>query len=487
MVLGPLGDAVEAVGDAARSVYDGVTGTVASVFGSDPSGNDGGSSVWEAWGHPELYSMVRDTVSPGDIQEGAAAYHQVGTRIRESFDGFVGDLEGIVQGGWRGQSAEAATGALAPLRDWSGQLSAAVGQTGEVMGASGESAEQARRDVPEPVDFNAAQTLRSAGSGLLSGGPAGALLGGGMDAVAQERAQDEARAEAVRVMNTSYSPPLLEGRDSVPEYPRPINPTTVAPEAPPIGGPSLNPGGPGGPEPSGGGSAGGLGGGSTGGQSYQPYQQPGGGVSSPAASSSGPVGTGGQAAPGGLGGSQPPGGGPAGAGGPVSPGMAPVAGGFGGTGSGQARPGARAGGAGGAGGAMRGGGSRGGGSAGGGFGPRGSGGGGSAAGGPGGSGQRPSWSSGGGSSGGGGGQGGGGQGAGGAAAAAGRAGGGAGRGAAMPFGALGAGRGPGGEDSEHQRKILIEADRDAIVGQLDAVAPPVIGEDPDVYQRDDHR
>jgi hypothetical protein len=49
----------------------------------------------------------------------------------------------------------------------------------------------------------------------------------------------------------------------------------------------------------------------------------------------------------------------------------------------------------------------------------------------------------------------------------------------------GAGRGQGGEDSEHQPKFMIEADPDAIVGQIDPVAPPVIGEDPDIYQRRD--
>jgi len=32
---------------------------------------------------------------------------------------------------------------------------------------------------------------------------------------------------------------------------------------------------------------------------------------------------------------------------------------------------------------------------------------------------------------------------------------------------------------------MIEADPDAIVGQIDPVAPPVIGADPDVYQRRD--
>lgn len=48
----------------------------------------------------------------------------------------------------------------------------------------------------------------------------------------------------------------------------------------------------------------------------------------------------------------------------------------------------------------------------------------------------------------------------------------------------GGGRGQGGDDAEYRRKIMLEEDADAIVGKIDAVAPPVIGEDPDVYRRE---
>ncbi|MGH3980692.1 MAG: hypothetical protein ACRDRZ_17115, partial [Pseudonocardiaceae bacterium] len=48
----------------------------------------------------------------------------------------------------------------------------------------------------------------------------------------------------------------------------------------------------------------------------------------------------------------------------------------------------------------------------------------------------------------------------------------------------GAGRGRGGEDTEHQRAgYLVERDENAIIGEIPATAPPVIGEEPDVYQR----
>jgi len=49
---------------------------------------------------------------------------------------------------------------------------------------------------------------------------------------------------------------------------------------------------------------------------------------------------------------------------------------------------------------------------------------------------------------------------------------------------MGGGGGRGQGDSERTRPSwLVESDETAIVGKIDAVAPPVIGEDPDVYQR----
>lgn len=52
----------------------------------------------------------------------------------------------------------------------------------------------------------------------------------------------------------------------------------------------------------------------------------------------------------------------------------------------------------------------------------------------------------------------------------------------MPMG-MGAGRGQGGEDSEHRRKYLVEEDENAIAGVLPPTLPVggVIGEDPPSY------
>ncbi|MGH3979167.1 MAG: hypothetical protein ACRDRZ_09235, partial [Pseudonocardiaceae bacterium] len=296
-----LEDAIDTVKGKTIELVDGATDTIRSVFGHDPSGDDGESSVWEAWGHPELYSMVQETVYPPDIQQGVSEFGQVSKSIGEVFGDIVNDLNGIVQGGWRGQAADEAVGALTPIRDWSAELSATVSRTQDLMGLSGESAERTKLDIPPPVEFDTAQALRSAGVGMLVGRTSGAVMAGGIDAVAQERAQDEARIEAVRVMNTTYSPPLLESKDSVPTYPRLTNPTALVPEIPPQrrSGPALGERAPGVP---------GSGDTATGGQAQQQPQvygsgaHPPGGVASPpaAAGQPGPVGTGSQSVPGGL-------------------------------------------------------------------------------------------------------------------------------------------------------------------------------------------
>ncbi len=47
---------------------------VADVLGfGGTSGNDHGSSNWAAWGHPEIRSMLDNTVDPANVHEAAAA------------------------------------------------------------------------------------------------------------------------------------------------------------------------------------------------------------------------------------------------------------------------------------------------------------------------------------------------------------------------------------------------------------------------------
>ena len=457
--------------DAVDNFMGAVAKPVLDLFDvGESSGDDGGSSNWAAWGHPEIRSMLDTSVNPEHIYQGAAAWSAKGTAAADIVTGLTADLKGIVTGGWQGESADAANASLGPITDWATCLSEAVDHTGQLMGVSGDAAGQAKVTVPPAESHDWGETLRSFGSG----GPVGAVG----DAIAQDNAQAESHARAVQIMNSVYSAPINENRAAVPAYPALTDPTLHPPETPPGGGRVPGTGEPG-PRMAGDGSPAGGGGGPAGdGGGHTPYEPSnGGGASGPGGGV--PAGTGGQASPfqpgagqsvggqgagggGHLAGGQ--GGGAAGGGGvPVMPPAAMGGGSVGGAGAGGSRAGGAGGGRfGGAGGGGRVGGAGGrfggGGAAGGqaGFGPRGSGG----------------------AAGGGAGQGMAGRGGGapfGAGGAGARGGMGGGMGAGM-MGA-GAGRGRGGEDTEHERpSYLIEMDD--VFNDGRKVAPPVIGEDP---------
>ncbi|HEX2297250.1 MAG TPA: hypothetical protein VHH34_01825, partial [Pseudonocardiaceae bacterium] len=211
-------------------------GTVTSVFGGgDPSGNDGGSSNWAAWGHEEIRAMLDDSVHPGTIGEGAQVWNQRSREASDIISTFTRDLRATVSGGWRGTAADAAMASLDPVDQWSTSLNQASDYTTRLVDHSGSAVGQAKDMVPDPVSHNWGRTV----GGFALGGPFGA----GIDAVAQDRAQEQARLEAVRIMTGVYSTPINENRAAVPTYPQLADPTLQPPEQPPITGPSPGGGG----------------------------------------------------------------------------------------------------------------------------------------------------------------------------------------------------------------------------------------------------
>lgn len=462
--MGFLPDAVDKAASEVSERLGEVAKPVLDLFDvGEASGDDGGSSNWAAWGHPEIREMLDSSVTPEDIHAGAQAWSVQGKKAADIITGLTSDLNGIVTGGWRGDSAKAAVGSLGPITEWSSRLGEAVDRTNRLMDASGEAAGQAKAAVPQPLSHDWGGSVRS----FATGGAVGSVR----DAVAQDNAQAEARAQAVQIMTRVYSAPINDNRAAVPVYPQLDDPTLQPPEPSPDPGPVQPWPAPGGRGDGGGVPGGGGGGSAGGGGGYSPYQAVG-GAGAGGGGGGVPVGTGGQGAPfqPGAGGGQPVGGQGGGAAGgagvPVMPPAAMGGGAVGGAGAGGSRAGGAGGGRfGGAGGGGRVGGAGGrfggGGAAGGqaGFGPRGSGG-----------------AAGGGSAGGSAAQGGMGRGGGAGGGAAGARGGmGGGMGGGM-MGA-GAGRGRGGEDTEHERpSYLIEMND--VFNDGRKVAPPVIGEDP---------
>ncbi|MGH3776611.1 MAG: PPE domain-containing protein [Pseudonocardiaceae bacterium] len=261
---------------------------VADLLGlGGPSGTDGGSSNWAAWGHAEIRSMLDTSVEPSDISDAAGAWRDLGRHATDIVTGLTRGLNVTVTGGWRGAGADAAVTALGPLDQWSASVADAADHTTALMDASGSSAGQAKATVPPAMSHDWGQSLRS----FALGGPAGAVI----DAVAQDQAQSEAHTEAVQIMNNVYSAPINDHRVAVPVYPQLVDPTLQPPEQSPSSWPAPGPGHVSGGVPLSGHTTAGASGSADG---YLPHVQPAaaglqsvtsGGPVGPADSSGGPV------------------------------------------------------------------------------------------------------------------------------------------------------------------------------------------------------
>ncbi|MCA1836314.1 MAG: hypothetical protein LC721_08320, partial [Actinobacteria bacterium] len=199
-----------------------------------PSGNDHGSSNWAAWGHEEIRAMLDHSVDPGDLGEAAQAWRDQSRGDAAIVTGLTRDLQQTVSGGWRGASADAALAPLGAINQWSTGHTDIADQTSQLMADSGSSAAQAKASVPPPRSHNWRESLLS----FASGGAAGALI----DAVAQEQAQSDAHAEAVRIMTSVYSAPINDNRAAVPTYAQLADPTQQPPDARPAAGSVAAPG-----------------------------------------------------------------------------------------------------------------------------------------------------------------------------------------------------------------------------------------------------
>jgi hypothetical protein len=205
--------------------WDAVAGLLG--FGG-PSGNDHGSSNWAAWGHQEIRSMLDHSVDPGDIGEAAQAWRDQSRGDAAIVTGLTRDLQQTVSGGWRGASADAALAPLGAINQWSTGHTDIADHTAQLMADSGSSAAQAKASVPPPRSHNWRESLFS----FAAGGAAGALI----DAVAQEQAQSDAHAEAVRIMTNVYSAPINDNRAAVSTCAQLADPTQQPPEAIPADG-----------------------------------------------------------------------------------------------------------------------------------------------------------------------------------------------------------------------------------------------------------
>ena len=178
--------------------------------------------------------MLDHSVDPGDIGDAAQALRDQARGDEAIVTGLARDLQQTVSGGWRGASADAALAPLGAISQWSAGHTDIADHTSQLMADSGSSAAQAKASVPPPRSHNWRESLLS----FATGGAAGALI----DAVAQEQAQSDAHAEAVRIMTNVYSAPINDNRVAVPTYAQLADPTQQASEPIPSDGSVAAPG-----------------------------------------------------------------------------------------------------------------------------------------------------------------------------------------------------------------------------------------------------
>jgi PPE family protein len=205
-----------------------------------------GEYNWDAWSHEDLHAMINGRggglvgILEGTTGRGAAG----GSEAAEAWGRFttlMDDLQrrtadALVRAGvsWEGRASESARAGITPLGQWAGDAgtagAATRGGTDSLVGFYS----SARNAMPEPVA--ASSTANSDFLGI----PAGFthLLGGQTDQDQQERAAQEAKLEAVRVLD-SYRE---HSAASVADLGRFIPPPTVvteigvvAPEVAPVG------------------------------------------------------------------------------------------------------------------------------------------------------------------------------------------------------------------------------------------------------------
>jgi hypothetical protein len=475
--------------------------------------------------HPELKKMVTEKVDPGQVGTMGDTWIEAGNAMTR-FQSGVATAINNSEADWQGQAGNSARTFMAGVGNWVGNAGQSAQLAGTQTNVQASAAAEAKRAMPEPVDFDVAAANRD----LQSTTNPVEMMQKYSNYMTQYNAQQEAHQQAARVLTTYDG--SLAGSTTMPAFAKPpqmnggdgttsVNTNKIDRTGTTNG---LNPNG-----STGAGGTGGTGGtGGGGGGSHVPTL-PGGGTGGGGGNGSGGgSGTGGGSGAGGGGGIPVPGGGgsggggtdPSGGGGFPGGGTGGPGGGFpGGPGSGGVPiPGGGPGGSGGSnsnfpggaplpigglgggpGGDFERGGGRFGVPGGRGFGPGGFGtpgtsgfgpgsGSGSGSGGFGsGSGSGSGYGGSGGSGAGGlgrGGVGSGGLGSGALAAeeAAAMRGGAGGAGAASRGGAGGmagvpGGHGQGDEDEEHQRpSFLVEGDPDAVFGTDEMTAPPVIGE-----------
>ncbi|GDY33960.1 PPE domain-containing protein [Gandjariella thermophila] len=244
---------------------------------------------FDSFSHQQLYDMIHGIsivedkgcfAVPGDKGASEAVWREFNS-LMQSVQAQVSTALAAAGVGWSGAAAEAAQGGIMPLAQWASDAGMAGGQVHSSLGTQNNSYTTAKTSMPEP------QQVTSTANSDYWGIPAGFehLVGGQTDQDAQEQKANEAKAQAVHVMNT-YQASSQAATSNLGTWTPPPSVTVDVPPPSPQQGPGVGPTS-GRPSVSGGGTAGSGGSRVTGGSGGGSWVPPGGG-GGPIAPPSGP-------------------------------------------------------------------------------------------------------------------------------------------------------------------------------------------------------
>lgn len=181
---------------------------------------------FEGMSHEAIYHAVQ-SFNPGDLNRSQSVLRSLATGAGDAAAEFQSKINGIIDNHWSGESGQAASAGIQGFVRGEDALVDAANDIAAKIGHAEMGLEQAKRMVPPPQLLSADGVIASMNNAIPTVSP--------MPMYNTLAAGDEARNEAVRVMNSVYKPAVYQADTDVPALPRPVSATAVDASQPPAG------------------------------------------------------------------------------------------------------------------------------------------------------------------------------------------------------------------------------------------------------------
>ncbi|GGF98388.1 hypothetical protein GCM10007304_10500 [Rhodococcoides trifolii] len=171
--------------------------------------------AFDAYSHEEIFFHVQN-LQPGEVLSSAKMWRGAHEQFSAVVDGLWAQIDPILNTEWTGAAAAGAKAAVRQYADQSHRLVEILDVVANKLEESYTGFEQTKLQVPPPQSFTFTDFAR-----MMTGFPY-ALPG---NVVAARAEAEERRHEAVQVMNTVYSPVVVQSDTGVPQLPPPFDPT----------------------------------------------------------------------------------------------------------------------------------------------------------------------------------------------------------------------------------------------------------------------